>query len=35
MEEFLYSVGDAPYVYGETNGGNSNGRYNEEDEDNR
>jgi hypothetical protein len=35
MEEFLYSEGDAPYVGGESNGGNSNGRFNEKDEDNR
>ncbi len=30
----MYSEEDASYVCGESNGGNSNGRYNEEDEDN-
>jgi hypothetical protein len=33
--EFLYSEEDASYVCGESNGGNSNGGYIEEDEGNQ
>jgi hypothetical protein len=35
MAEFLYHEGDALYVGGDSNGGYINGRYNEDDEDNR